>query len=394
MLIKPIVIKPLIGIALILSAIFVYLHTSGGSAIESIGNAYVSGRIVELETDKSGTLKDVMVKRGTRFNSGDVLFKFDPTRDQLNVERQQSELRRIIRESTSRCLAIDALSKDVQHRKIQSELSQNKLSRYKALQLRKELSEDLLEEIDGQAKLDKLTEEVSDLQYRKDHFLVSHRVMDDVAVMEALVELKNAVYELSRNNIYAPFSGYVYEVQGFSGLSVERSKMLALIVPDETIFVEANILETRLKTIKVGQKAKIYSDIYGKEIELEGMVNSIVPATASIFSSLPRNNVDSNWIKVNQRVPVLIQLQNTKNILLPLGTSVKVDIDIAQNNSAKDSSHISELNQAGENWENSTWEQDYQKMTMQLFSEEAQRFKTWAGKSNCVVKEDALAVVP
>lgn len=392
MIIKPNIIKAFLGLSLAFSTVILFFYVSDNSAVENIGNAYVSGRIVEFETDKSGTLKDVLLKRGARFSSGDILFSFDDTQDQLIVERQQSKLRRIIRETTSRCLSIDTLSKDIQRRKIQSELSQNKLKRYRHLELKKGLSEDALDEFDAQAKLDKLIEEAFDLRYRRDRFLVGHSVMDDVAVVEALVELKNAVYELSRNKVYAPFSGYAYEVYGFAGLTVKPSKALALIVPDETIFVEANILETRLKSIKVGQQAKIYSDIYGKEVEFEGVVHSIVPATAGIFSSLPRNNVDSNWIKVNQRVPVLIQLNNQDSLALPLGTSVKVGVDLVPMDIHADELKVIPFNQAGNNWQDSSWEQTYQQMIKRLMEEEAQRLKMLAGNTDCVVTESALMI--
>jgi membrane fusion protein (multidrug efflux system) len=72
-------------------------------------------------------------------------------------------------------------------------------------------------------------------------------------------------------------------------------------------------------------KVEIISDVH-KGISLKGHIHSIVPSTAASFSPIPRNNMDSNWIKVSQRIPVLVEIDEKDKSLLPIGSSSKLHV--------------------------------------------------------------------
>jgi membrane fusion protein (multidrug efflux system) len=76
----------------------------------------------------------------------------------------------------------------------------------------------------------------------------------------------------------------------------------------------------------------VVPDVGGGKRIYSGIIQSIVPSVAATFSQLPRNNLDSNWIKTSQRIPVLITLAPPTGDVapLPLGSSVKVIIDVRQ----------------------------------------------------------------
>jgi membrane fusion protein (multidrug efflux system) len=98
------------------------------------------------------------------------------------------------------------------------------------------------------------------------------------------------------------------------------------IAPDNRYYVEANFKETQLDRLAPGQKALIHIDAYdGKEVE--GVVESIAPASGSEFSLLPPENATGNFTKITQRFPVRIRIASSGGDHLRAGMSVVVDVD-------------------------------------------------------------------
>jgi membrane fusion protein (multidrug efflux system) len=94
--------------------------------------------------------------------------------------------------------------------------------------------------------------------------------------------------------------------------------------------VEANFKESQLRHIRIGQPATVVSDLYGDDAVFHGKVIGLGAGTGSVFSLLPAQNATGNWIKVVQRVPVRISLDNAELDKHPLrvGLSSEVTIDI------------------------------------------------------------------
>ncbi len=101
------------------------------------------------------------------------------------------------------------------------------------------------------------------------------------------------------------------------------------IVPINEIHVDANFKEGQLKSVKLGQKVEVTSDLYGEKIVFHGKVAGISGGTGSAFSLIPAQNATGNWIKVVQRLPVRINLdkQDLAKHPLKIGLSMSVKID-------------------------------------------------------------------
>jgi membrane fusion protein (multidrug efflux system) len=95
-------------------------------------------------------------------------------------------------------------------------------------------------------------------------------------------------------------------------------------------WVEANFKETDLDVIRVGQPAEVKFDAY-PDLKLRGHVSSIGAGTGSEFSVLPAQNANGNWVKVTQRVPVRIMIDDQPPRAMIAGLSAKVRIDTARN---------------------------------------------------------------
>jgi len=100
-----------------------------------------------------------------------------------------------------------------------------------------------------------------------------------------------------------------------------------VLVCSSHYWVDANFKETQLERIRPGQAVNIRVDMY-PDHPFHGVVENISAATGSVFSLLPPQNANGNWVKVIQRVPVRIRIDNPDpKFPLLVGTSTSITID-------------------------------------------------------------------
>jgi membrane fusion protein (multidrug efflux system) len=102
------------------------------------------------------------------------------------------------------------------------------------------------------------------------------------------------------------------------------------IVPLDHLWVEANLWENRLESIRPGQKAEIIVDLYGSKRTYHGVVEGVVPGSGSVFATLPPDNATGNFIRIVQRIPVRIAIDPEELKKQPLrpGLSTITTIDV------------------------------------------------------------------
>ncbi len=130
-------------------------------------------------------------------------------------------------------------------------------------------------------------------------------------------ELEAARLQLSYCWISAPIDGYVAEKSVQVGDRIQPGQALMAVVPLKKIYVEANFKETQLTDVRVGQSATIEADIY-PDHTYKGKVVGIRAGTGAAFSLIPPENATGNWIKVVQRIPVKIELDQPPPPQFPL----------------------------------------------------------------------------
>jgi membrane fusion protein, multidrug efflux system len=101
------------------------------------------------------------------------------------------------------------------------------------------------------------------------------------------------------------------------------------LVQLQHLWIEANFKEGQIRHMRVGQPVRVVSDIYGSQVIYRGKVEGFSAATGSAFSMLPAQNAAGNWIKVVQRVPVVISIAPADLAAHPLriGLSMRVNVD-------------------------------------------------------------------
>ncbi|PKR88703.1 hemolysin D [Pleomorphomonas diazotrophica] len=120
--------------------------------------------------------------------------------------------------------------------------------------------------------------------------------------------LDKAKRDLSFTEIRAPVDGVVGNKALEVGTYVTPGQQLASLVATGSAHIEANYKETQLAELTPGETVRITVDALGEEETILGKVESLSPATGSVFSLLPANNATGNFTKVVQRLPVRISV--------------------------------------------------------------------------------------
>jgi membrane fusion protein, multidrug efflux system len=149
-------------------------------------------------------------------------------------------------------------------------------------------------------------------------------------VSVAVAQLNLARLNLSYTVITAPCDGYVGRKQIYVGQLVQPGQLMVNIVDQSSVWVVANYRETQMKHISVGMPVEFTADAI-PGVTFKGKVQSISSASGATYSNVPLDNATGNFVKVEQRVPVRIELtpdnkaEDVKRLLSGLNVECEVD---------------------------------------------------------------------
>lgn len=296
----------------------------------STDNAYVQQDKVSVSAQTTGEIIEVAVRENQKVREGDLLFRVDPepyriaaTQAEAAIAAAQVKLVGLETEYGNSSVDIDAAKEDVsffeaEYRR-QSELMQTGFTTRARLEQAEHALADARSKV-AKAEADARTARAA---------LATSPVAPGVspALLAALAQKRKAELDLARTEVRAPVSGTVSQ----SG-RLQPGQMLALGLPALTLiasdqsWVDANFKETDLADMRIGQPAELTFDAY-PGVTLKGHVASIGAGTGSVFSVLPAQNANGNWVKVTQRVPVRIAIDSKPPRPLIAGLSTHVRID-------------------------------------------------------------------
>lgn len=141
--------------------------------------------------------------------------------------------------------------------------------------------------------------------------------------------LEKAKLNLSYTKIIAPAAGKLGKTNLKTGQYVQGGQQLFNLVSNDNYWIVANFKETQIEHMKVGQVVDIIVDGYPDQ-KITGTISDFSDATGARFSLLPPDNSTGNFVKVTQRVPVTIQINNAASLkgILKAGLSVDVDVKV------------------------------------------------------------------
>ena len=299
---------------------------------EETDDAYVAGNQVQIMAQVSGSVTKVWADNTDFVQKGDVLVTLDPTDAQQAFEKAQTELASSVRQTRQQMINSKQLQANITVQKTALAQAQSDFNRRVPLGTanligREELQHARDAVASAQAQLD-----VAIQQYNANQAVVLDTTLDQQpAVKQAATEVRNAWLALERTKIVSPMTGYVSRRSVQPGAQISTSTPLMAVVPATNLWVDANFKETQLAHMRIGQSATVVSDIYGDEVKYTGKVVGLDMGTGSAFSLLPAQNATGNWIKVVQRLPVRIELDEKQLADHPLriGLSTLVTVDTA-----------------------------------------------------------------
>jgi membrane fusion protein, multidrug efflux system len=298
----------------------------------STDDAYVDGAVAVVAPSIAGTIAKVFVDDNQRVSRNEPLLRLAPQEYEARVEQAQNELERA-NESANPLTQLEAA--DGALKLANSQLDQ---ARSDFVHARETHQKDMLshEYYDQAADVLRLaladlalaTRQVQEARAALDHGAQDHLPDDHLLIHQAKAALDKANLDLTNTLIRSPIDGMVVRRSALIGDEVHPGEAVMAIVPVDRLFVTANFKETQLSGVRVGQTALITADLYPGYI-YKGRVNSISAGTAAAFAVLPPENATGNWIKVVQRVPVKILLDQPApaDKMLRLGLSVEVTVE-------------------------------------------------------------------
>ena len=151
-----------------------------------------------------------------------------------------------------------------------------------------------------------------------------------VQAAQARLDQAQAAYDLAALNrsyaeVRAPVDGVVSRRTVEQGQLVGPDRPMLALVPLQDVWVVANFKEDQIGEMKPGQKATVRVDTYGRH-DFQGHVESLAGASGARFALLPPDNASGNFVKVVQRVPVLVRLDRSPDVPLRPGMSAVVTV--------------------------------------------------------------------
>ncbi len=308
------------------------LYWINGGQIVSIDNAYVRADKLSVATDVSGIVASVPVREGETVQKGDVLFRLDerPFRIALNAAEANLSATRLQLEAMQR--DYHRMLTDVSVKQAQVGMDQARFDRANGLVGRGDVSRQVYDDARYQLLADQHAVQsakgAAEVQLAK---LGGDAAADPIqlpAYKQAATQVAEAKRQSDDAVVRAPMDGVVTGVSNLQpGAYLAAGSAAFGLVSTEREWVEASPKETELTWVKPGNPVSITVDTYPGRT-WRGTVESVAPASGSEFSILPAQNSSGNWVKVVQRIPMRITIdQETGAPPLRAGMSVVADVN-------------------------------------------------------------------
>jgi membrane fusion protein (multidrug efflux system) len=331
--------KVVIGTLLVVALYF------GGKKIvfsithETTDNAQIETSIVPVLTRIAGYVKTISIKDYDSVGQNQLVAEIDDAELQMQLEEQKADLQQSLADVSNAqaqlengILALKNNKGQIDLKTIKQKKSNNDLSRDQNLFKEQAITRKQLEETEFQ--LSSATQELNNAQ--TELATANNRISvlrQNVNRANALIDMKRTKIKetelkLSYTKIITPSAGKIGKKNINIGQFVQAGTPLFSIVNDSSYWIVANFKESQLESLQEGKKVNIRLDAFA-DLVIEGTIVSLSDATGAKFSLLPPDNSSGNFIKVTQRIPVKIAINNQaafKN-KLRAGMSVFITVD-------------------------------------------------------------------
>jgi membrane fusion protein (multidrug efflux system) len=280
----------------------------------------VAGRVVAVEVAENQFVRQ-----------GDVLFRLDPEPFQIALDLAEAKVLAVRNDIEAARAEFRQVEAEIEEARERVQFYAHQAERQRELQGRGISTEVRLEE--AEVELIAAQQRVAALQ-EKLRTVLAKLGGDPASAAElhplyrqAEAERNMAALDLADAVVRAPVDGVVSRMRLQPGEWLEEGEPAFSMINPATTWIEANLKETQLEHVEVGQQVEIEADAYPDDLWI-GKVASISPATGAEFALIPPQNATGNWVKVVQRLPVRIAVEpHDARPPLRAGMTVTVSID-------------------------------------------------------------------
>ncbi|QOZ25998.1 HlyD family secretion protein [Bradyrhizobium sp. CCBAU 51753] len=299
---------------------------------ESTDDAFVAARSFAVASKVGGYVVDVPVTDNQHVNAGDLLARIDERDYRIAVEQAGAQVAVAQANIANVEAQLDSQQEQIKQARAQEQQAEAQL---KFAEEEASRAQNLVEKGAGTVQRQQQTRSDLDAQQANTSraktavtaaelgvkTLEAQRKSSQASLEQAKAQLDQARLNLQYTDIVAAQSGRVVKLSGAVGTYVAPAQSVMMFVPDE-VWITANYKETQLTDMRPGQPVEIRIDAY-PERKLTGRVASVQPGSGTAFSLLPAENATGNFVKVVQRVPVKIVVDNWPSDV-PVGPGMSV----------------------------------------------------------------------
>jgi membrane fusion protein (multidrug efflux system) len=300
----------------------------------STDDAYIDGSVSLVSSRIPGTVARLYVMENWGVKAGDLLLTLDPRDYQVRMAQAEAQLARAKQSVDELYAQLQAAEAGVSLAGSQLREAQLDFNRAKALREQNVVSTQFYDQATTALRVAVADQALAEHQLQQARAalggdIVDHARYDRPIVQQAQAVLEATKLDLSYAEVRSPVTGIVTRKSVHVGNRIQPGEPLMALVPVDRLYVTANFKETQLTDVRVGQPADIQADIYPGFV-YRGHVDSISVGTGAAFALLPPENATGNWVKVVQRVPVKVVLNEKppSDKQLRMGLSVEVTVDI------------------------------------------------------------------
>ncbi len=323
----------LLGLVVVIGAIvWAVFHFLLAAPEQETDDAYVAGDIVAITARDPGTVLSIHADNTQMVKAGQPLIDLDAATADVGLASAEADLARAVRATRSDFSKVDSAGAEVVQAQAQLARAQSDYARRRGAAAEGAVSGEELSHAADEVRVATANLALARTRQQQSRTGVQGTTVDtNPAVLAAIAAYRRAAIVRGHMHVTAPIDGVVAQRTVQIGQQVAAGTPLMAVVPLDRVWVDANFRETQLKDLRIGQPATIHSDMYGDDVVYHGRVIGLGAGSGNAFALLPAQNASGNWIKITQRVPVRIALDQRELKANPLrvGLSVAATVDTA-----------------------------------------------------------------
>ncbi len=319
----------MLSVPALLLAAGLYFWLTGGRTV-STDNAQVNAHVSEVSSEIPGRVTDVYVAENQIVKKGDLLFRLDQAPYRIALMEADASVGKAELSVAELVSTYHAKQADTQKSVSDVSLASDTFRRQQELLARGFTTRANYDAAKAGLAAAQAQRASASSEAESARAVLGTSKRGGHPVVEAAIAARDkAAYDMSRTEVRAPISGRISQADKLSPGTVAIQMLpMVNIVSDSGYWIDANFKETQLDKVRVGQRADIELDaVPGRT--LKGHVIGINAGTGAQFSLLPPQNATGNWVKVTQRVPVRIQIDDKLDRPLVAGWSAHVTVHVA-----------------------------------------------------------------